>query len=547
MAQSTWQEKVEHRIAQARNKTPLDWRLPSSYLEELQDTSQSVLDIPRHCGILSERELHITEEFDATALLEQLASRQFSAVEVTTAFCKRAAVAQQVTSCLTETFFDTALRRAQELDEHLTMTGKTMGPLHGLPVSLKECFNVMDVPTTMGFVSFLERPPQSTNSVLVDVLLAAGAVLYVKTNIPQTMMTLDTHNNVFGRTLNPHRLNLTAGGSTGGEGALLAMRGSLLGIGTDIAGSIRVPALCCGLVGFKPSASRVPYGGITSAARPGMAGFLPCAGPLCHSVRDAELLLKVACNSNAADMDDNALGVPWNNEPCQELSLRVGLLPEDTMYPLHPPMQRALRDAVAKLSAAGHEVIDVSQHMPSVSEAKEVAFRFFNMDPDRTALTHVTNGGEPFIPSLKATYDLDNAAPTPQLPELYELNVRKSKLTTKMRQAFVNKKVDVIIGPAYQSCAVPHDTYGVATYTVFCNLFNVRGIPTKQSVFILTCVQTPACVMPFGMANAAEDAQFVRDVPYTPQCKFHARPEDAAIKRSQINPRKSKGHHVTFS
>ncbi|KAL3260531.1 hypothetical protein ABHI18_004506 [Aspergillus niger] len=315
-------------------------------------------------------------------------------------------------------------------------------------------------------------------------------------------MTLDTHNNIFGRTLNPHRLSLTAGGSTGGEGALLAMRGSPLGIGTDIAGSIRVPALCCGLFGFKPSARRVPYGGIGSAARPGLAGFLPCAGPLCHSVRDAELLLRVVFNSNAADLDDNVLGIPWSDRICQRSSIRIGLLPEDALYPLHPPMQHALKNAVDKLLAAGHEVIDISQLVPSISEAKDVAFRFFNMDPDRTALGHATNGGEPFIPSLKANYDLGNAAPEPQLRELYELNVTKAKLATRMRQAFVENRVDVIIGPAYQSCAVPHDTYGVATYTVFCNLFN-----------------NPACVIPFKKANAVEDAKFIRHVPYTPQYK----------------------------
>ncbi len=478
MTQTTWQEKVEIKISQARDNIPSEWRLSAGYIELSQDTPQAVLDIPRRCGSLTEREIHITEDFDATALLEKLGSREFTAVEVTTAFCKRAAIAHQLTSCLTETFFDMALRRAQELDDHLAATGKRIGPLHGLPISVKECYNIAGVPTTMGFVSFLDRPPQPTNSVLVDVLLAAGAVFYVKTNIPQTMMTLDTHNNVFGRTLNPHRLNLTAGGSTGGEGALLAMRGSLLGIGTDFAGSVRVPALCCGLVGFKPSAYRIPYGGITSAARPGMAGFPPCAGPLCHTVRDAKLLLEVVFNSNAADLDDNVLGVPWNVTRQKPL-LRVGVLPEDPLYHLHPPMQRTLKSAVAKLIAAGHEVIDISKQMPSISEAKDVAFRFFNMDPARTALTHVTKGCEPFIPSLKSTYDLDGSAPEPQLLELYELNVAKAKLLTPMRQVFVENNVDVIIGPAYQSCAVPHDTYGVATYTVFCNLFNVREAHSK--------------------------------------------------------------------
>lgn len=209
-----------------------------------------------------------------------------------------------------------------------------------------------------------------------------------------------------------------------------------------------------------------------------MAGFPPCAGPLCHTVRDAKLLLEVVFNSNAADLDNDALGVPWNVTRQKPL-LRVGVLPEDPLYPLHPPMQRTLNSAVAKLIAAGHEVVDISKQMPSISEAKDVAFRFFNMDPARTALTHVTKGCEPFIPSLKSTYDLDGSAPEPQLLELYELNVAKAKLLTPMRQVFVENNVDVIIGPAYQSCAVPHDTYGVATYTVFCNLFNVREAHSK--------------------------------------------------------------------
>ena len=84
----------------------------------------------------------------------------------------------------------------------------------------------------------------------------------------------------------------------------------------------------------------------------------------------------------------------------------------------------------------------------------------------------------------KSTYDLDRSAPEPQLEELYELNVAKGKILTRMRQVFVENNVDVIIGPAYQSCAVPHDTYGVATYTVFCNLFNVREAHSKPLTFI---------------------------------------------------------------
>lgn len=84
-------------------------------------------------------------------------------------------------------------------------------------------------------------------------LLDLGAVLYCKTNLPQTIMTGDSDNNVFGRTLNPRNTALTAGGSTGGEGALLALRGSILGVGTDVGGSIRVPSVCNGIYGLRPS------------------------------------------------------------------------------------------------------------------------------------------------------------------------------------------------------------------------------------------------------------------------------------------------------
>ncbi|OGM45410.1 general amidase-B [Aspergillus bombycis] len=188
-------------------------------------------------------------------LLEKLASGGFRSVEVTIAFCKRAAIAQQITCCLAEMFFDKAPARAKQLKETFART--RAGPLYGLPIRIKESFNVPGAPTTLGFVGFLDRAPASTSSAWVEILNNSGAVLYVKTNVPQVLMTPDPHNNVFGRVLSPHGRSLTAGGSSGGEEALVAMRGSTLGVGTDIAGSIRMPALCCGAFGFKPTACHI--------------------------------------------------------------------------------------------------------------------------------------------------------------------------------------------------------------------------------------------------------------------------------------------------
>jgi amidase len=272
------------------------------------------------------------------------------------AFCKRAAVAHQLVNCLTEVFFTTALERAKALDEYMAVNRKPMGPLHGLPISLKDSFNVQGVQTTVGYVAFASRPPVEDNSVIVDTLLSLGAVLYVKTNIPQTMFTCDSDNQLFGRTLNPRNLSLTAGGSTGGEGALLAMGGSVLGVGTDIAGSLRIPTLANGLYGFKPTSGRIPFNGNTPPGRFGSPSpILPVIGPQAHSIRDLELFMRTVLSTKPWDRDPGCLPIPWRQdgqvEPrqlrfgalpegekgrSQPQSLRIGALPEDEKRPLQP-------------------------------------------------------------------------------------------------------------------------------------------------------------------------------------------------------------------
>ncbi|KNG91541.1 general amidase-B [Aspergillus nomiae NRRL 13137] len=475
-----WHEKALAKQATAASKIPPEWRLPESIQAQLtSDPGLNCLDIPAQSGLLTARELAITTTEDATALLAKIANQEYTAVEVTTAFSKRAAIAQQLTSCLTETFFDVALTRAKALDEHLASTGKTVGPLHGLPISLKDGFNVAGIPSTLGFVSFIDNPVPTTNSPLVDILLAAGAVIYVKTNIPQTLMIAESHNNVFGRVLNPHRLNLAAGGSSGGEGALVALRGSLLGVGTDIGGSIRIPALCCGVIGFKPSAGRVPFVGQTSPARPGLAGIAPVAGPLCHSVRDADLFFKVVADSRPEDVDDQVHGLPWSSPTT--------------------PLKSSLT-IVKKLSAAGHRIVDLTGKCPSMKEISDIAMGFFQMDPDRTALGHLAASGEPWVPSLKYTYDPSGAGPEPTLRQLYDLNVQKAGATAAIRKVFLDNQLDVILAPGHQSCAPVHDTFRLPIYTMLANL-----------------VDYPACIIPFGTADEAADAEFVRDIEYIPK------------------------------
>jgi amidase len=135
-------------------------------------------------------------------------------------------------NCLSETLFDTGLEEAKALDAHFHRSGPK-GPLHGLPISLKDNLFVAGTDSTIGFVS-LAFKPVAANSPFVDMLRELGAVVYCKTNVPTAMMMAETVNNLTGRTLNPRDRRLTPGGSSGGEAALIAFRGSPLGVGSDI-------------------------------------------------------------------------------------------------------------------------------------------------------------------------------------------------------------------------------------------------------------------------------------------------------------------------
>lgn len=119
------------------------------------------------------------------------------------------------------------------MDAHIEKTGKPIGPLHGLPVSLKDNFNLKGLDATIGFVCFVGDPADD-DACLAKMLQEAGAVFYVKTNVPTAMMIAETLNNTFGRTTQPGNRSTTCGGSSGGEAALLAFKGSPLGVGTDI-------------------------------------------------------------------------------------------------------------------------------------------------------------------------------------------------------------------------------------------------------------------------------------------------------------------------
>jgi len=278
---------------------------------------------------------------------------------------------------------------------------------------------------------------------------------------------------------------LTAGGSSGGEGALVAFRGSILGVGTDIAGSIRIPALCCGVYGFKPTTARVPFGDPPPpGVMDGLPMLVPSAGPLGQSVSDLQLFMQhVIGDGHAWRYDPSASAVPWNVpqdiNPKSNGSLTIGVLSEDKHYPLHPPIKRALQDAVKKLTRAGHKVVSINNDTNedlSVSYAARLGFQYFTYGPHVDMLAasgeppvkSVANGPSPmFTGSLPVDQELD------AFDKIQKLHEAKISFRDAWHRTWVQQKLDAVIAPGAQNTAVAHDTYAWPPYTLIWNLLDV--------------------------------------------------------------------------
>ncbi|KAK7950876.1 uncharacterized protein PG986_006604 [Apiospora aurea] len=499
----TWQTLVAEKQAAQLSKIPQAWRLPSEYLVGDETSAHGVMEIPVKCGILSAEELHITQDFDAVSLAKAVQLGTIKAKAVATAFCKRAAIAQQLTSCLTETMFDDAIKRGEYLDEYIELHGKPLGPLHGVPISLKDSFDCAGVQSTMGIVSYLEHPVPKEHGTAAAILSDLGAILYCKTNTSQALMSSDSHNNVFGRTLNPHKLSLTAGGSSGGEGALVALRGSILGVGTDMAGSIRIPALCNGTYGFKPSTWRIPFFGSTFCHRMGSPGPPPVAGPLTCSFDDVTLFLQAVIGSQPWNRDPTALAIPWRSAVATSAPrrLRIGFMLEDPKYPVHPPVRRTMESSAQALAQAGHEIIPLHD-FPSLETALDLCLDSFSLDNTVEWKRHIDVSGEPLVASLVentplVTRKVEKGGYT--VDEIFAFGAACLQYKAGWNMVFTQHRLDVLICPGAEKTAVPHDTWGTPPYTVPWSLTELSSSSRCKSAKLSnTPWQYPAVILPVG-------------------------------------------------
>ena len=338
-------------------------------------------------------------QMSARQLLDAMNAGTLTSEHVTRCFVARAMQVGEALQCNAEEPFEAAVAEAILRDEE-RRAGKLRGPLHGLPISIKDQANMKGCDSTCGLACRTFEPKES-DGVLVAVARAAGAVPFVRTSVPQLLMLPETFNAIWGTASNPYDLARTPGGSSGGEGALIGARGSPLGLGTDVGGSIRIPASMCGISGFKPTTDRLSYKGIESARLQrgsGQKEVRSCPGPMGRSVDDLELMMSVWCTPAAYDADPTLPRVPWDHaaylaaSPALSSSsaassaqgsgllrgfggggggsgdggagggrkLRFGVMRHDGWFEPAAACERALDETVRAVSAAGHEVVELT-------------------------------------------------------------------------------------------------------------------------------------------------------------------------------------------
>jgi len=299
-----------------------------------------------------------------------------------------------------------ALRQARKADRELA-AGKIRGPLHGLPILIKDQFRTAGLRTTCGFTDLTDYVPD-TNAVAVQRLLDAGAVIVGKTNTPIGASDIQTYNKVAGTTNNPWDVTRTSGGSTGGGAAALAAGFGFLELGADLAGSIRTPANFCGVCGHKPSLNLVPAQGaippLPSQIPPtiNLAGLndLAVAGPLARSARDLKLELQILAGPGPED----AVAYRWKLPAARKAKLKdykIGYVLTDPFCPVHPDIQAVMARTV---DALGREGVKMQEGWPNGISFGDVFETYFKLMAAYVSQSPLFT--DAFIDAMKTLYDL---------------------------------------------------------------------------------------------------------------------------------------------
>ena len=368
-------------------------------------------------------------------MAEAIRARKISSVELIDAHIARIERLNPKLNAYVHTDFEGARRQAQAADAAVRDAGKsrTLGALHGVPISMKSSIDVGGWPCECG--SRLRREyVAAADAPLVARLRAAGAILLGNTNVPEFLMAWETDNALFGRANNPWNPERTPGGSSGGEAAAIASGCSGGGIGSDGGGSIRVPSHFSGICGLKPTPGRVPATGHF----PGSAGpfaQLGVVGPMARTVRDVERLFEVVAGPDPGDAC--AAPVPlrrWSDAEIRKL--RIGYFTQHEMAPVTPETASAVRKGAEALRSASFEVIE---WLPdNLDRVQRLWFNLF-CRAGQMAFSPMLEGNDgQMSPMLREFRDAIAQQPpltaTELLDTLLERDVLRAKFLSKMEE-----------------------------------------------------------------------------------------------------------------
>ena len=441
-----------------------------------------------------------------TQLIKALQDKNISSLELLEYFIERYERLNPGINAIISTDIEGARIRAQEADE-ASFGGQNWGPLHGLPMTIKDSFEVVGMPCTSGAPDLKTYMP-TRNAAVVEALIQAGAVVFGKTNLPLFAMDMQSYNDVYGQTNNPWDTTKVPGGSSGGAAAALAAGITGLELGSDIGGSIRNPAHFCGVYGHKPSFNIIslqghipPFPGLFPGEYSG-DGDLAVAGPLARSVDDLELVMDVITRPKPFQQ----LAIKIELPPPRKISLRefrVGLWLDDTNFPVDTQVGDCLQAAVHRLIAAGAQVED-----------KRPEIDYLKSHEIYTMLLHATSS--PGLPENLYQQALEQA----KSQEATDMDpmARWARGTTirfrdwsmfdyqrlLMRQQWADyfRDFDVLLCPAMPITAFSHDHSDFSGRTLLVNGEERNYGDTALSWAGLTGVSyLPATVAPVGIAE----------------------------------------------
>ncbi|NXI72885.1 VDHAP protein, partial [Anseranas semipalmata] len=448
-------------------------------------------------------------------LAGRLQDESLSPKTVLYTYIEKALEVTQQTNCVRH-FIPECEEQLQEIQGQ-----REKGLLYGIPVSIKDHIGHKGQLSTCGLVQYLDTAEQE-DSVLVKVLKRQGAIPFAKTNVPQSLFNYDCSNTIFGQTLNPLNHQKTPGGSSGGEGALIAGGGSILGIGSDVGGSIRLPSSFCGLCGLKPTAKRLSAWhtplltmDICSCPMP-----VPSAlGPMARDVDSLALCMKALLCEEMFRLDPTVPPIPFNEEVYSSSApLRIGYYDTDGYFPLPPCMRRAVHETREALQAAGHKLVPFSP-LRIHYVMTELFLKTFFADGGHALLDVFT--GNIVDPSLKpqvTCYKIPRLAKKllalilkPLLPLLlklknvtmistrrsvnelwnqqHQIEVYRSEFITQWRKLQLDVVLCPVLGPAF--------TMG----------FPGKLLPAVSSTMLYNVLNFPAGVVPVSVVTEADEEE----------------------------------------